>query len=85
MNYYQVMLVSKSGINVSKILYTEEALDQYIRYDLKQECYVQKFVGGLCVDSFHITKDKLREFRKHDWIGICFIVCGVLLFNLYRL
>ena len=47
-----------------KILYTEEALDQYIRYDLKQECYVQKFVGGLCVDSFHITKDKLREFRK---------------------
>lgn len=64
MNYYQVMLVSKSGINVSKILYTEEALEQYIRYDLKQECYVQKFVGGLCVDSFHITKDKLREFRK---------------------
>ena len=61
---YVLYIEDKSGINVSKILYTEEALDQYIRYDLKQECYVQKFVGGLCVDSFHITKDKLREFRK---------------------
>ena len=64
MNYYQVMLASKNGINVSKIVYTEEALDRYIRYDLKQECYVQKFVGGLCVDSFHIAKEKLKKVRE---------------------
>ena len=67
MNYYQVMLASKNGINVSKIVYTEEALDRYIRYDLKQECYVQKFGGGLCVDSFHITKEKLKEVRE-QWM-----------------
>lgn len=64
MNYYQVMLASKSGVNIAEVLYTEEALERYIRYDLKQECYVQKFVGGLCVDSFLITKEKLKKVRE---------------------
>lgn len=63
MSYYQVMLASKSGVNIAKVLYTEEALERYIHYDLKQECYVQKFVNELCVDSFHITKEKLKEVR----------------------
>lgn len=64
MNYYQVMLASKSGVNIAKVLYTEEALEQYIHYDLRQECYVQKFVRGLCVDSFLITKEKLKKVRE---------------------
>ena len=64
MNYYQVMLASKRGVNIAKVLYTEEALERYIQDDLKQECYVQKFVRGLCVDSFHITKEKLKEVRE---------------------
>ena len=64
MNYYQVMLASKSEVNIAKDLYTEEALERYRRYDLKQDCYVQKFVRGLCVDSFHITKEKLKKVRE---------------------
>lgn len=62
-NYFQVILVSKYGTNIGKILNTEEALERYIKYDLKQECYVNKFVGGLCIDTIHITKEGLKEVR----------------------